>query len=73
MILSENILIQYISERLGHENTTITLQTYAHLLSEKRTVEESKAMAFFNTIWGALFLIDFDSFWFNLNTLETPA
>lgn len=50
MLLSENILIQYISERLGHENTTITLQTYAHLLSEKRTVEESKAMAFFNTI-----------------------
>ncbi|MBZ5969514.1 hypothetical protein KIJ06_03735 [Leuconostoc gelidum subsp. gelidum] len=50
MLLSENILIQYISERLGHKNTTITLQTYAHLLSEKRTVEESKAMAFFNTI-----------------------
>lgn len=50
MLLSESILIQYISERLGHENTTITLQTYAHLLSEKREKEENKAIAFFNNL-----------------------
>jgi integrase len=50
MLLSESILIQYISERLGHENTTITLQTYAHLLSEKRDEEDIKAMAFFNSL-----------------------
>lgn len=50
MLLSENVLIQYISERLGHENTTITLQTYTHLLSEKREKEENKAIAFFETL-----------------------
>lgn len=46
LLLANDVLIQYISERLGHENVNITLDVYAHLINEKRDIEEDKTTAF---------------------------
>lgn len=41
-LLSQDISIQYVSERLGHADVNITLNTYAHLLDRKRNEEGDK-------------------------------
>ncbi|MBZ5958181.1 site-specific integrase [Leuconostoc gasicomitatum] len=43
-LLSKDIAIQYVSERLGHADVNITLSTYAHLLERKRTAETNKTL-----------------------------
>ncbi len=43
-LLSQDIAIQYVSERLGHADVNITLSTYAHLLEKKRTAETTKTL-----------------------------
>lgn len=43
-LLSKDIAIQYVSERLGHADVNITLSTYAHLLEKKRNIETIKTL-----------------------------
>lgn len=43
VLIKEGISISYISERLGHKNTQITYETYAHLLKEHKAEAEIKA------------------------------
>lgn len=43
-LLSKDIAIQYVSERLGHADVNITLSTYAHLLEKKRNIETKKTL-----------------------------
>lgn len=43
-LLSKDIAIQYVSERLGHADVNITLSTYAHLLEKKRNIETTKTL-----------------------------
>lgn len=38
-LISKNVDIQYVSERLGHSNTEITLRVYTHFLESKRNTE----------------------------------
>lgn len=49
-LLSKDISIQYVSERLGHSDMNITLSTYAHLLDKKRTAETIKALSFLDNV-----------------------
>lgn len=49
-LLSKDISIQYVSERLGHSDMNITLSTYAHLLDKKRSEETNKALSFLDSI-----------------------
>lgn len=46
MLISQNISIYYISERLGHKDTNITLSVYSHLLKDLRKKEEDKTTQF---------------------------
>lgn len=39
-LLHNNVDISYISKRVGHSNTKITLEVYAHLLKEKEQEQE---------------------------------
>ncbi|MBC9118619.1 tyrosine-type recombinase/integrase [Fructobacillus fructosus] len=50
LLLANDVLIQYISERLGHENVNITIDVYAHLINEKRDDEEKKATSFLDNL-----------------------
>jgi len=43
-LLSKDIAIQYVSERLGHADVNITLSVYTHLLDKKRSEETQKAI-----------------------------
>lgn len=43
-LLSHDISVQYISERLGHSNINITMNTYAHLLDKKRHLETERTL-----------------------------
>ena len=43
-LLSKDIAIQYVSERLGHADVNITLSVYTHLLDKKRSIETQKAL-----------------------------
>lgn len=49
-LLSKDISIQYVSERLGHADVNITLGTYAHLLKTKRNIETKKTMDMLNNL-----------------------
>lgn len=40
-LLHRGVDISYISKRVGHSNTTITLQVYAHLLKEKEQAQDA--------------------------------
>lgn len=44
-LLYNKISINYISSRLGHSNTSITQQVYAHMLKEEELDETNKALA----------------------------
>lgn len=41
ILINQGILIDYVSERLGHSNVAVTIEVYRHLLESKR-VQESK-------------------------------
>jgi len=43
-LLSKDIAIQYVSERLGHADVNITLSVYTHLLDKKRNTETQRAL-----------------------------
>ncbi|WP_353990045.1 tyrosine-type recombinase/integrase [Pediococcus argentinicus] len=43
-LLYKGISINYVSARLGHANTAITQQVYAHMLKEEKDHEGNKAM-----------------------------
>ncbi|WP_227394228.1 site-specific integrase [Jeotgalibacillus aurantiacus] len=42
ILLYNDINVQYVSERAGHKDTTVTLQTYAHVLKEMEKKEKTK-------------------------------
>ena len=44
-LLAKGISLQYVSKRLGHRNTVITQETYAHLLEVKKIEEDQKAIS----------------------------
>lgn len=44
ILISKDIAIDYISERLGHSSTETTLRVYTHLLDNKRKKENKKAL-----------------------------
>jgi integrase len=44
-LLSNDVSIQYVSERLGHANVNVTLSVYAHLFNEKRKIEDLKTIS----------------------------
>lgn len=46
-LLSKDVSIDYVSQRLGHADTAITMKVYAHLLSSKRQQEINKTVALF--------------------------
>lgn len=41
ILINQGVLIDYVSERLGHSNVAVTIEVYRHLLESKR-VQESK-------------------------------
>lgn len=43
-LLSKDVSLQYVSERLGHADLNITMKTYAHLFQNKRVLEQNKAI-----------------------------
>lgn len=47
-LLSQDVSIDYISRRLGHSSTAITLKVYAHLLTSKKQKEVNKTLALFD-------------------------
>lgn len=49
-LLSQDIAIQYVSERLGHSDVNITLSVYAHLLDKKREQETAATIRSLNSI-----------------------
>lgn len=46
MLIGNNVSLDYIAERLGHSDTTITVKTYSHLLQESREREAAKSLKF---------------------------
>lgn len=44
ILLVKGISLDYISEKLGHKNTTITSTIYAYLLESTRKAEDFKAI-----------------------------
>lgn len=50
LLISNGIGIDYISKRLGHSNTSVTMNIYIHLLENRRKSEDKKAMKFLETI-----------------------
>ncbi len=44
-LLSKNVDVKYVSERLGHSTITMTLDIYTHLLQKTRTHEEQKSIS----------------------------
>lgn len=49
-LLSKDIAIQYVSERLGHADVNITLRVYAHLLDKKRDQEAKETLLSLNEL-----------------------
>ncbi|WP_419154525.1 tyrosine-type recombinase/integrase [Weissella bombi] len=43
-LLSHNVDVQYVADRLGHSDISITLGTYTHLLKDHRNSEASKSV-----------------------------
>ncbi|XIJ25072.1 hypothetical protein ACF0HZ_02375 [Leuconostoc suionicum] len=41
--------IAYVSKRLGHKNTRITLDVYAHMLKEKEQEQDQIALTFLSS------------------------
>ncbi|KAA8371136.1 site-specific integrase [Leuconostoc carnosum] len=49
-LLSKDIAIQYVSERLGHSDVNITLSVYSHLLEKKRKQETLATIKILNEL-----------------------
>ncbi|MBZ5968885.1 site-specific integrase [Leuconostoc gasicomitatum] len=47
-LLYNDVSIEYVSKRLGHKNTRVTLDVYAHLLKEKEQSQRELALNFLN-------------------------
>lgn len=43
ILISKGVGVDYISERLGHADTSVTLRVYVHLLKDKRDSDNQKA------------------------------
>ncbi|MDK1716590.1 tyrosine-type recombinase/integrase [Dellaglioa algida] len=50
MLISQDVSINYISERLGHANISVTYNIYTHLLKTSREQENNKAMDVLNNL-----------------------
>lgn len=50
MLISQDVSINYISERLGHANISVTYNIYTHLLKTSRQQENDKAMDVLNKL-----------------------
>ncbi|CUR63420.1 site-specific integrase [Leuconostoc gasicomitatum] len=48
-LLYNDVSIDYVSKRLGHKNTRITLDVYAHMLKEKETEQSTMALKFLSS------------------------
>ncbi|WP_224144548.1 site-specific integrase [Leuconostoc gasicomitatum] len=48
-LLYNDVSIDYVSKRLGHKNTRITLDVYAHMLKEKETEQSTVALKFLSS------------------------
>lgn len=44
ILISQGVGVDYIAERLGHADTSITLRVYVHLLKDKRDKDNQKAL-----------------------------
>ena len=49
-LISRGVAIQYVSERLGHADVSITQQVYSHLLKSLRDQEEDKTISLLNEL-----------------------
>lgn len=49
-LLSTGSSIEYVSKRLGHASIETTLRVYAHLLKDRKTAEDSKALDAFSPV-----------------------
>ncbi|MBS9338350.1 site-specific integrase [Fructobacillus sp. M2-14] len=49
-LISNDVSVHYVSERLGHANVNITLGIYSHLLEEKREADNSKTLDLLNSL-----------------------
>lgn len=47
-LLHNDIDINYISKRVGHKDTTVTLSTYAHMLKEKENTQDNLTLDVLN-------------------------
>ncbi|GMA70719.1 site-specific integrase [Leuconostoc litchii] len=48
-LLYNDVSIDYVSKRLGHKNTRITLDVYAHMLKEKEQEQDQIALSFLSS------------------------
>lgn len=51
LIYKKEVTVNYISERLGHSNVTVTLDRYSHVLEELRTEDTNKARQIFANMY----------------------
>lgn len=49
-LLSHSVDVQYVSERLGHKNVSMTLKVYTHLLDNLRQSEENKSLSLLESL-----------------------
>lgn len=47
-LLHNDVAVEYISKRIGHKDTSVTLSTYAHMLKEKEDAQNELALAALN-------------------------
>lgn len=50
MLIAHGISLDYISERLGHSNVSMTYRVYTHLLDDVREKDNENAMQFLNNL-----------------------
>lgn len=44
ILINQGILVDYVSERLGHSNVAVTIEVYRHLLESKRVQESERTI-----------------------------
>ncbi|BBE26542.1 hypothetical protein NFHkm12_13680 [Latilactobacillus curvatus] len=44
ILINQGVLIDYVSERLGHSNVAVTIEVYRHLLESKRVQESERTI-----------------------------
>jgi len=52
VLLNQGLDIHYVSKRLGHANIGVTLNTYSHLLKERKQEEDKKIENFLEQEWN---------------------